>query len=342
MLQNPPQTHEALRTTLRRLLNGFQISQAIYVAVTLGIPEHLTDGPRSSDELARETETDPGALYRLLRALAAVGVLSEDDERRFTLTELGDGLRSDAPASLAGWAAYIAGPASWQAWGDLLYSVRTGENAFRHVHGTDAWSWREERPADNAIFDRAMMTATSGMNRALVDGYDFGRFGTVVDVGGGNGTLLAALLSAYPTLQGVLFDLPHVVAGADEVLGGAGVADRCRVVDGSFFDSIPEGGDAYVLKMIIHDWEDAESLAILRACRSAMADGASLLLIERVLGPPNEDLVTKLIDLNMLVHPGGRERTLEEYDSLLAAGGFRLAGATPTPAGISVIEASPA
>jgi O-methyltransferase domain/Dimerisation domain len=328
---------------LRRLINGFQLSQAIHVAATLGIADLLSDGARTSDELARETETDPGALYRLLRALAAAGVFSEEEGRRFALTELGEGLRSDVPGNLAGWAAYFVGPASWQAWGALGHSVRTGENAFRHVHGTDAWSWRADRPDESALFDRAMLTATRIMDSALIDGYDFGRFGTVVDVGGGNGALLATLLAAYPTLQGVLFDLPHVVSGADEVLGAAGVADRCRVVGGSFFDGgIPEEGDAYVLKAIVHDWEDEESQAILRACRAAMSDGDALLVIERVLGPPNEDLQTKLIDLNMLVHPGGRERTLEEYDSLLQTAGFRLVGATPTPAAHSVIEAAPA
>ena len=326
---------------LLRLVNGFQVSQAIHVAATLGIADLLAGGPRTSDELARETASNPEALYRLLRALAAAGVFSEEEGRRFALTELGEGLRSDAPGSLAGWAAYFVGPASWRAWGALLHSVRTGENAFRHVHGTDAWSWRAERPEESALFDRAMMTATRIMNRALIDSYDFSRFGTVVDVGGGNGALLATLLATYPELRGVLFDQPHVVAGADDVLRGAGVADRCQVVGGSFFDVVPEGGDAYVLKAIVHDWEDPESLAILRACRAAMPEGAVLLLIERVLGPPNEDLVTKLIDLNMLVHPGGRERTLHEFDSLLQAGGFELVGATRTPAGFSAIEATP-
>jgi len=338
----PPATDgpaQAQRMALRRLINSFQLSQAIHVAATLGIADLLANEARTSGELARETSSDPDALYRLLRALAAAGILSEEEGRRFTLTELGDGLRSDAPGSLTAWAEYIVGPPSWQAWGALQYSVRTGENAFRHVHGTDAWTWREERQDESVLFDRAMMATTRAMNRAIVENYDFGRFGTVVDVGGGNGTLLAALLAANPALQGVLFDLPHVVSGADEVLPRAGVADRCRVVAGSFFDgTVPEDGDAYVLKMIIHDWEEQESLAILRACRAAMRDGATLLLIERVLGPPNEDLVTKLIDVNMLVHPGGRERTLEEYGSLFEAAGFGLVGATPTPAGISVIE----
>jgi hypothetical protein len=346
MLQKPSEVtspDQAARMTLRRLINGFQISQAIHVAATLGIADLLADGPRTSDDLARETETDPAALYRLLRALAAAGVFSEEEGRRFALTEVGDGLRSDAPGSLGGWATYFVGPASWQAWGALQHSVRTGENAFRHVHGADAWTWRTERPEESALFDRAMMTATGIMNRALIQSYDFGRFGTVVDVGGGNGALLAALLASYPTLRGVLFDLPHVVAGADEVLRDAGVADRCSVVGGSFFDGgIPENGDAYVLKAIVHDWEDPESQAILRKCRASMADDSVLLLIERILGPPNEDLQTKLIDLNMLVHPGGRERTREEYASLLEAAGFELVGTTTPPAGFSVIEGAPA
>src|SRR5438046_4327683 len=157
--------------TLRRLINAFQISQAIHVVATLGIADLLADGARTSDELARETETDSDALYRLLRALSAAGIFREEEGRSFALTELGDGLRSDAPGSLAGWADYIAGPPSWQAWGALLHSVRSGENAFRHVHGADAWTWRAERPDESAIFDRAMMTTTRTMNRALVEGY---------------------------------------------------------------------------------------------------------------------------------------------------------------------------
>jgi hypothetical protein len=220
--------------------------------------------------------------------------------------------------------------------------VRTGENAFRHVHGTDVWSWRADRPEESANFDRAMLTLTRSSNRALIDAYDFGRFGTIVDVGGGNGALLALLLSKYRAMQGVLFDQTHVVAGAAEVLGAAGVADRCRVVGGSFFGGIPPGGDAYVLKAIVHDWEDEESIAILGGCRSAIPVGGALLVIERLLGPPNADPATKLMDLNMLVAPGGRERTVDEFESLFAAAGFRLVGATPTAAGLSVIEGVPA
>jgi hypothetical protein len=326
---------------LERLVNGFRVSQAIYVAATLRIADLLADGARTSDDLAAETGADPPSLYRLLRALASVGVFREEDGRRFTLTDVGDGLRSDAPEGIAGWAAFIGRPPLWGAWGDLLHSIRTGESAFTHVHGTDVWSYRAQRPEESAVFDRAMRALTGRSNRALLEAYDFGRFGTLVDVGGGNGTLLAGLLAAYPNLQGVLFDQAHVVAGADEILGGAGVAERCRVVVGSFFDGVPEGGDAYVLKAIVHDWEDRESIAILRSCRAAIPHGGTLLVIDRVIDRPNEDPVAKFSDLNMLVAPGGRERTLDEFEALFASAEFQLVGATPTASGLSVIEGAP-
>ena len=271
-----------------------------------------------------------------------MGVFREEGGRRFTLTELGDCLRSDAPEGIAGWARFAGSPSHWLAWGELLHTVRTGENAFRHAHSTDVWTYRAERPEESAIFDGAMMALTRSSNRALVEAYDFGRFTTIVDVGGGNGALLALLLERYPALRGVVFDQPHVVSGAAEVLGAAGVAERCRVLGGSFFEEVPTGGDAYALKAIIHDWEDEESLAILRNCRAAMADDGTLLVIERVLGPPNTDVATKLSDLNMLVAPGGRERTEDEFESLLAAAGFRLVGVTPTAVGLSVLESVPA
>jgi hypothetical protein len=326
---------------LQRLAEGYRLSQAIYVAATLGIADLLADGPRSSDDLAAETGADPQALYRLLRALAAVAIFREEDGRRFAVTEFGDALRSDAPDGIAGWAAFVGRPSHWQAWGDLLHSVRTGENAFRHVHGTDVWSHRAERPEESAVFDRAMQALTRSSNRGLVDAFDFGRFGTIVDVGGGNGTLLSLLLARYPSLEGILFDQPHVVAGAGQVLEAAGVAGRCRVIGGSFFDGIPRGGDAYLLKAIIHDWQDDEAIAILGGCRSVVPEDGALLVIERVVGPPNTDPAAKLSDLNMLVAAGGRERTAEEFESLLAAAGFELTGVTPTPAGLSVIEGGP-
>ena len=211
---------ETPSATLGRLIVGFQVSQAIHVAATLGIADLLADGPRTTDELAAATGSHPDALYRLLRALASVGVFHEEDGRRFSSTPMGALLRSDVPGSLRGWAVHVGRPYFQEAWVDLEHSVRTGENAFRHVHGTDVWAYRAARPEESAIFDLAMESLTGASNQALLEAFDFGRFGTVVDVGGGNGALLAALLGAFPAMRGVLLDQPHVVANAAAVLEG--------------------------------------------------------------------------------------------------------------------------
>jgi hypothetical protein len=326
---------------LARLLAGHQVSQAIHVAATLGIADLLRDGGRTSDELAEATGAHRDALYRLLRALASVGVVHEEEGRRFSLTPLGEPLRSDVPGSLHGWAAFVGRPYFREAWSALEHSVRTGENAFKHVHGSGPWEYRATRPEESAIFDAAMASLTGRLIPSVLDAYDFGRFGTVVDVGGGNGALLAAVLGAHGDVRGILFDQPHVVAGAEELLRARGVLDRCEIVAGSFFESVPAGGDAYVLKHIVHDWEDAESIDILRVCRRAMGDAAVVLVLERELGPPNERPEAKLSDLNMLVAPGGRERTVEEYAALFDAAGLRFERAVPSASGHSVFEAAP-
>jgi O-methyltransferase domain/Dimerisation domain len=325
---------------LRRLVNGYQVTQAIHVAATLGIADLLRDGPRSSDELAAATDSHAPSLHRVLRALASVGVLHEADDGRFALTELGEGLRSDAAEPVGGWAAYVGSPAHFRAWGALLHTVRTGENAFQSVHGADVWAFRAAHPEDGAIFDRAMTDTSRRANRQLIEAYDFGRFERVVDVGGGHGALLAGVLAAHPALRGVLFDQPHVVADAAPVLEAAGVSDRCEVVAGSFFDAVPPGGDAYVLKAIVHDWEDDEAVRILRAVRAAAGDGGVALVVERELGAPNENPDAKLSDLNMMVGPGGRERTREELGALFATAGFTLERVLPTAVGLNVFEAS--
>lgn len=326
---------------LRRLTIGYQVSQAVHVAATLGIADLLAENLRTVGELASSTGAHPDALYRLLRALASIGILHEEPGRAFSLTEIGDGLRSDAPESLGGWARYVGRPYYWNAWAHLLHSVQTGENAFRSVYGKTVWEYRADHPEESAIFDGAMTALTRRVNSSLLESYDFERFGTVVDVGGGHGALLAALLTAYPAMQGVLFDQPHVLALAHDLLGATGVADRCRVIDGSFFESVPEGGDAYLLKSILHDWEDAEAVAILEVCRSAMRGDATLLVVERILAPPNEGLAAKFSDLNMLVGPGGRERTLEDFVALFETAGFRLQDETPTLSNFSVVAATP-
>jgi hypothetical protein len=220
--------------------------------------------------------------------------------------------------------------------------VRTGENAFRHLQGMDVWAYRAAHPEDGVAFDRAMTSLTRGVVEAVVGSYDFGLFPCVVDVGGGQAALLAAILGTHRSVRGILFDLPQVVAEAGELLRQAGVADRCEIVGGSFFERVPEGGDAYLLKAILHDWDDDAALAILRVCRRAMPPGRRLLVLERLIGSPNEQPETKFSDLNMMVMPGGQERTREEFAALFAAAGFRLVAVTPTGTRMSVIEGLPA
>jgi O-methyltransferase domain/Dimerisation domain len=327
--------------TLLGLVNGYQVSQAIHVAATLGIADLLKNGPRSSDDLAVATGTHAGSLYRLLRALASVGVFREDADRRFALTLLGDGLRSDAPEPIGPWAVFIGQPEHQRAWGHLLHSIQTGENAFQHVHGVNVWEYRARSPEAGAIFDRAMTGLSRGVTDAVLNAYDFAQFACVVDVGGGQGALLAAILTKHPSMRGVLFDQPQVVAGAEQVLRAAGVADRCQVGGGDFFEAVPDGGDAYVLKSILHDWEDEQATAILRTCRRAIGPNGKLLVIEREISPPNEDPRAKFVDLLMLVSAGGRERTRKEWAVLFAAGGFRLSDVTPAKTW-SIIEGVPA
>ena len=314
---------ESPSAVLMGLINGYQVSQAIHVAAALGLADELADGPRAVGELASVTATHAGALHRLLRALAAVEVVREEDDGTFALTAVGEELRGPAGS----WAAFIGRPYHWTAWGQLLHGVRTGENAFRALHGVDVWEYRAARPEEAAVFDAAMTGLSRRVNTAVAAAHDFGRYGVIVDVGGGRGALLAGILAAHPGVRGVLFDQPAVVADA--------VADGFEIVGGSFFEAVPEGGDAYVLKSVLHDWEDEPAIQILRACRRAARAGTALLVIERQFALP----ATKLSDLNMLVGPGGRERTAEEYAALLAAADYELVGETPTAAGVSVFDA---
>lgn len=326
---------ETPTVALRRLTNGYQVTQAIHVAATLGVADLLRDGPRESEALARETATHAPSLYRVLRALASVGVLHEDDDGRFALTAIGECLRSDAAEPVGAWAAFVGRPPHWQAWGALLHGVRTGESPFHAVHGTDAWGYRAAHPEEGAIFDAAMTDIMRRANAHLLAAYDFGRFATVVDVGGGRGAFLGAVLEANPEMRGILLDQAHVVEGAV-------VGDRCEVVGGSFFDAVPEGADAYLLKAVLHDWDDDEALRILARCRAAIPDHGALLVVERELGAPNENADAKFSDLNMLISLGGRERTREEFADLLARGGFALQSTTPSAIGLSILEAHPA
>jgi hypothetical protein len=329
------------RDVLWRMANAYQASQAIHVAATLGIADLLEAGPRSTEDLAQATHTHAPSLYRLLRALSSVGVFAEQADGRFGLTPLAEHLRTDAPGSLRAWAMFLGRPYIWSAWAHLLESVRTGETAFPKLHGTSYWEYLTPRPEEGAIFDAAMTELSALAAEAIVGSYDFSGISVLADVGGGQGRLLAAILKANPALRGVLFDQSHVVANARELLEREGVSERCEVVGGSFFEAVPTGADAYLLKSVILDWDDATAIRILGKCRAAMPRSGRLLLVERLVGPPNEPDPAKFSDLNMLVMQGGRARTTEEFARLYTAAGFRLAGVTETGSPYDIIEATP-
>jgi len=324
------------RDDLMRMVNGYQVSQAIHVAAVLGVPDVLKDGARHVADIADQTDTDPQALYRLLRALAAVGVFFEGDQRTFSLTPLGRGLVLETQGSLRDYAIFVGHESNWDTWGNLLDGIRNGENVFRQVHGTSVWDYRAQRPEVSAMFNRA--TAATKLKGSVLGIYDFSPFRSIVDVGGGNGSMLADILRVNPLAQGILFDQPHVVS--QDQLDAAGVAARCEVMGGDFFRQVPKGGDLYVLRAVLHDWDDADCIEILKTCRNAMADPARLLIVERLIEPPNVGREIKFFDLTMFVLPGGRERTREEYSSLIAAAGLEVARVTePGGDNFSAIEA---
>jgi len=332
------------RELLRQLVNGYQVTQAIHVAVVLGLPDLLASGPRSAPDLAAETRSHPESLYRLLRAVTSVGVLrtsGDEGERQFELTELGHLLRNDVTGSLAGWVLLVGRPYHWEAWGDLLHSVQTGRTAFDARHGGEnVWAWRERQPEESRIFDRAMSSIAATVARGLADRYDFGGCSVVADLGGGEGTLLATILPRYADMKGVLLDLPHVVSGAPAVLAAAGVADRCEIVPGSFFESVPSGCDAYVLKSILHDWDDAASVRILRQIREATSATSKVLIVERIVNDREPSAVAAMSDLNMMVNTGGQERSVEQWRALADAARLELTRTVDIGFGWSVIEAT--
>lgn len=326
---------------VRRILTGVRLSQSVSVAASLGIPDALADGPRTADDIAAAVGGDPDTTYRLLRTLAAGGILHEAEDRSFSLTDLGTALRPDVSGSVHDQAIIMGKPYMLAAWGNLEHSIRTGENAFTALHGEDIWAFRARDPEEQSDFNRAMASASEPVGPALAAAYDFDAVRTVADIGGGSGTLLAAVLAAHPQVRGVLFDQPAVVGEAGPILERAGVADRTEVVGGDFFASVP-AADAYVMKAILHDWSDVDSIRILRTIRSAAAPAARLLIVERVLGGPNDDLEGKLMDLHMLVMPGGLERTVEAWRDLFAAGGWTLTGTRTIVGAWQLIEGAPA
>jgi hypothetical protein len=328
------------QAALQQMTNGYWLTQTVYVAAKLGIADLLAKGPRTIQELARSTSTHAPSLYRVMRALAGLGVFREREDGAFETTARGRCLVSGSPGALR--ARAIANGEEWyRAWGGLLHSVRTGETAFDHVLGMPLFEYLSTNAGASATFNEAMASSTELAARAVTEAYDLSQAGTIVDVGGGTGAFLAGIPTANPRARGILFDRPGVVAGASGILGSAGVADRCAVVAGDFFETVPSGGGAYILSWIIHDWDDDRAITILENCRRAMADDARLLIIEQVVPPGNEPSLSKLYDLQMLTLAGGRERSADEYRALLAAADLELARIIQTSAPRSVIEALP-
>ena len=314
---------------------GAWLTQALYVAVRLGIIDALQDGPLTAQTVASRVGTDEGATYRLMRALASRAVLKCRRDGRFALTRTGRALVSDAPDSMAPMLTFVGSPAHWEHWGSLEHSVRTGATAVSKLRGREFFDFLDTDPDFAKVFNDAMTGISAVAIESAVPTYDFSGMQRIVDVGGGHGALLAAALRRAPDAHGVLFDLPSVVADADVPTG------RCEVAGGSFFESVPAGGDGYLLKTVIHDWDDERALQILRNVRAAIAPGGRVLLFEMVLPEGAPAHLGLLLDLEMLVSAGGRERTRAEYTDLLARAGFRLTRVLPTPTPLAIIEAVP-
>jgi O-methyltransferase/methyltransferase family protein len=324
---------------LIQMATAHWVSRIVFVAAKLGLADRLADGARSAEELAGPTATHAPSLYRLMRSLSNLRVLTETAERRFALTPLGEALKTGAPGSARASVLTIASDWWVRGFGELLYSVQTGKSGFEKSLGAPVFDWLAMHPEDASMFSETMIGFHGAEPPAVAASYDFSSVTTLVDVGGASGNLLATILGHYNGLRGILFDLPHVIRDAPALVETRGVADRVTIQAGSFFDSVPPGGDAYLLSHIIHDWNEEQCLTILANCRRAMHSRGRLLIVEMVLPEGDTPHPGKLLDLMMLVGPGGQERTEPEYVDLLGKAGLRLTQVVPTSSAVSVVEA---
>ncbi len=328
---------------LLQMLTGKWISQAIGTVVEIGVPDLVAKGGRRCSEIAKQTGVSEDGVYRLLRALASVGVFAEGAGRRFTLTALGQPLRSDHPQSVAGYARFTAHDSTCRPWGHLAYSVKTGLPAFDQIFGVPIFEYLAQHSDAAAVFDDAMTSISGAEAHAAADAYDFKGVHTLMDVAGGHGLLLATVLRQHKAMRGVLFDLPHVAAGAAATFARAGVTARVAIQSGDFFKALPPGADAIMMKHIIHDWDDQSATRILQACHRALGPKGKVLVVDAVVPPGNAPHFGKLLDLEMLaLTPRGRERTRAEFAALLAGAGFRLSRVVPTDGPLSIVEAKKA
>jgi hypothetical protein len=322
------------------LMSGHAVVRSLAVVTELGVPDLLVSGPRSSAELAAACSVDVSSLHRLLVALAAVGVLAETPAG-FGLNTLSERLRRDHPQSLRDFILIRGHPMYWQAWGALDQAVRTGEAAFRCAHGVDHFDYLDRHPEAARMFHDGMRSLSGQVYAAVIETCDFSRADTIIDVGGGQGVLLAGVLRSFPKVRGMLLDAAAAIEQSGEVLRAAGVAERCRTVAGDFFAGIPHGADTAILSRILHNWSDADALRILRNCRAALPERGRLVIVEYVVTDDASGAAAKLFDLQMLVYFGrARERSAQEFRDLLGQAGFSLGAIRPTPVGIAIVEAT--
>lgn len=325
---------------LLELIEGSMVTQALYAAAKLGLADTLSGGPLTAGEIAHRVDANPEMTYRLLRMLASYSVFTEQDGGRFALTPMADALRADAPMSMRRLALLMGHPIHWEDWSHFTESVQTGEPSLPKLRGMSAWEFFGANPEYGAVFGQGMTNLSDLETEAVADAYDFSKFSKIVDVGGGRGTLLAAILAKAASAKGVLF-APGSEQDAQQVLEHAGVADRCTIENGSFVESVPAGGDAYVLKHVIHDWPEEQVITILKNVRKSISPKGTMLLMEFVVPEGNEPHPAKLVDLWLMLLVGGKERTAGQYSELFAKAGFRLTSIVNTAAGISIVEGQP-
>lgn len=324
---------------IEELILAARTSQAITTVADLGVADALEGGPLPIHDLAAKVGADPGALRRLLRALISKGIFAQRDDGRYELTPLADPLRCDAPVSMAPIARFVGSRQHREHWSLLTEAIKTGTSVVPTLRSKSFFDYLGDDPEFGQIFNDAMTSWSNLVIGPVIEAYDFTPYGMIVDVAGGQGRLLAAILAAAPNAQGVLYDLPEVIAGATPLLRENHVAERVRLAEGSFFDGVPAGGDAYVLKMIIHDWDDDACVQILRNVRSAAAAGTALLLLEVIISEDDSESIAKWMDLDVLLFNNGRERTTSEYRRLLDEAGFQMTGVVKTASRLSIIEA---
>lgn len=323
---------------MMQMITGFWTACCVYAAAKLDIADHLHNGPKTADQLAEQTRCDSASLYRVLRALSSTGIFKENNQNQFELTPLGETLQSNTPGSMKAMAIAQLGD-HFNAWGNLVYSIKTGNTSFDNIEGMSVWKYYETHPDEGTNFMNAMTGVTNAVIMNVLPFYDFSNFKTIVDVGGGNGALLMAVLNKAPQARGIVFDEEYVVAETKKHLTAKGFENICRVEAGSFFDKVPSGVDAYLMKMVLHDWNDEQCLQILSNCSKAMNADSKLLVIEAVIPKGNDPHPGKFMDINMLAMTGGRERTEEEFSELFSKAGLRLSRIISTQSPMfSIIE----